>query len=470
MVIFFVMSNLTVPLVVKCLEQEPLDYKLKYTTLTFGYALAGTVTLIASHWLYSHVTWIRNIRLKITHGLLEPTGIFKLPSEYQLWVMGFIGCAAHAVISGTQDINESKSIIAKACISLIPFTYAPFLMPFSFMVSDQKKTAKSNILIPIYFVFTVAIAMAANGRIGIVLPIVTAGMCWILGYFTLRLPNSFRRTQVLAVVLVIMVAMIPVFSNMALAMAAARREKEGATPIKLIQLSIAYFGDQKALTQVVLDSQSDELWDEVYVHNPILSRFVNTKYQDLGFTDTHSLTASDRAQYIDFLKDKTVGLLPAPVLDRLGYNIDKADRLSGGAADYLHYLNTGGGFGGKRTGSMLASGVFLFGVFFLPILLVASIFMYIATDAFCIVVTKRVHSVTGDGTKPEVIQTILFSPAILVMVWHAVYINFQFEMFEWIGVIFRNFPIQLVFYFLIIRLSNFLAVGNLLPKTSRAAN
>ena len=469
-VLFFVLSNLTVPLIVKGLEFESLDYKLKFPYLTFGYALATSVTLIAAHWVYANVPGILKVRLRITLSALEPAGFFRLPSEFQLWMMGFLGCAAHAVMIASGDVVESKSVFVKLCVSLVPFTYAPFLMPFAFLVGDQKRPLKSNLLIPIYFVFTVAIAMGANGRIGIVLPIVTAGMCWLIGYFTLRLPNSFRKTKTLSIILLAFVALIPVFTNMALAMSAARTEKEGASPLKLVQLSFQYFGDQKALSQVLLDTASDdETWDETYVHNPILARFVNTKFQDLGFTDIHNLSGSDRDQYVAFLQDKFVALLPAPVLERIGISADKSDRLNGTTADYLHSLNTGIGFGGHRTSGLLPQGVFIFGVFFLPAIFCASIVLFIITDSFCIVRTNRIPAEPGSLEKPKVMQSVLLSPAILVSVWHIVYINVQFEMFTWLTVFVRDIPVQLILYLLILRFSNAFAFGNLLPQSSSKA-
>ena len=468
MVLFFVLANLTVPLIVKCFEAEPLDYKLQFTTTTFGYSLATSICAIAAHWFYTHSKALQAYRSRLTQSILRPMGLFQSPKEYQLWLMGFIGCLAHAVMVATPDINESQSFFVKACVSIVPFTYAPFLIPFSFLISDTPRKTKTGPLISVYFIFTVVIALAANGRIGIVLPVVTAAMCWVMAYFTNRLPNSYRRTRVLAIALIALVALIPIFSNMALAMSAARREKEGAGPLKLIQLSISYYGDQKVLSQVILDSQSDEAWDEIYVHNPVLSRFVNTKFHDLGFTDTHNLTNSDRAQYIDYLKDKMLGLLPAPVLNKLGVDLDKADRLAGSAPDFLHYLNTGSGLTGKRTGSVISSGVFLFGVLFLPVFMLASTIMYASTDAFCIVRKRRIDVSQVGKEAVKTTSDIFFSPAILVMIWQALYINYQTELADWVAVLIRNFPIQVVFYWLIIRLSNSTSFATLFSTKTRS--
>jgi hypothetical protein len=54
MVLLFVLANETGPLVVKSIEFEPLTYNLKQPVTTFAYSLAGTVTLMASHWLYTN--------------------------------------------------------------------------------------------------------------------------------------------------------------------------------------------------------------------------------------------------------------------------------------------------------------------------------------------------------------------------------------------------------------------------------
>ncbi len=467
MVLLFALSNFTVPLLMKTAEFEPLDYNLKFPYLTFGYALATQLALIAGHWLYSNSQTVTRLRNRITYKVLQPLGMFKTPNEFQMWIMGFIGTAAHAVVISRPDLNEAGSPLVKACNALIPFTYAPFLMPFAFLVSDKiDKPAKSSKLIPLYFAFTVVIALAANGRGGLIIPLVTLLMCWMLGYFSNRLPSSFRQKRLVVITALAVAILMPIISNIALAMAVARHERTTSSPVQLIQQTIKDYGDTKAINQVILDAQSDSTWDETYVHNPLLARFVNTKYHDNGFNDTHSLNGGDRDEYVAFLKQKSVDLLPAPVILQLGMKSDKNDQ-AGSGADFLHRLNTGAALGGFRTGSIVASGVFLYGIFYLPVVGIASIFMFLAADSFCAIRRRRSVQPGVEGSTEQIRFIVVFSPAILLMVWQCVYNNFEFEaVTDWIGVLFRIMPVQVLFYFVIIKLTSLVSFQSSFADTS----
>jgi hypothetical protein len=102
-------------------------------------------------------------------------------------------------------------------------------------------------------------------------------------------------------------------------------------------------------------------YDEAYIANPILSRFVETKFYDnaLYFAKTIS-TEDSRLRLEKITVDSFWLALPVPLAKFIGLDVRKADmQFSGG--DYMAYLSQGVPLGSFLTGSALAQGIVLLG-------------------------------------------------------------------------------------------------------------
>jgi hypothetical protein len=124
-------------------------------------------------------------------------------------------------------------------------------------------------------------------------------------------------------------------------------------------------------------------YDEAYIANPLLARLVETKFHDNALYFSHSLVTRDSREKltrttVEFLWS----ILPTPVLERLGVQIDKED-LNFSMGDYLAYLSRGVPLGGRKTGSMFAQGQVVFGALFPFVYVLLCVILFKWMDLLC---------------------------------------------------------------------------------------
>jgi len=109
-------------------------------------------------------------------------------------------------------------------------------------------------------------------------------------------------------------------------------------------------------------------YNEDYIANPLLGRFVYTKFVDLNMASALALTRSqvDEARGVSWIK--LLMFLPTPVLKEVAPNIDKNDyTFSGG--QFYYFMTRGVGLEGElSSGSSIADGLAIANVFYLPLL------------------------------------------------------------------------------------------------------
>jgi hypothetical protein len=453
-VIVFCLANLAGPLVAKTIEFEPVTYNLQVPLTTFSYAFLGQLAVIGGHWLYCQLKLLTSVRTFISRRILVPLLHFRTPSSGQLWLMGFIGFAAGAISVLSGQTEQASSVVARVIALFTPFSYAPFLIPFQFLFSERPtQSTKGNAWIVVYFFGVVLLALAQNSRGGFMLPVAAAGMCWLLGFFANRLPASYREPRKVTLVVIAGIVATPLIAGLVIAVAIARTTRGSSSPLELIQLTLESYGRNDLDTLRDPESVANWGYSELYVHNPLLSRFVNTKFHDNGFAEARQFGISDDEAFNEFEWTRLLATLPSPLISEIGLDIDKEslDKRSGG--DYMYYLAEKNGMYGNKTGSILATGSVLFGDFFLPIFGLGIISIFVLSDAFSVVRRKRVGNNDAAGAPVEKL-VVYFSPAVLMAVWGTLYLNPEFEsVLDWIPTIFRWHPQAAIVYYVVFRLT-----------------
>jgi hypothetical protein len=454
-VIIFCLANLTGPLIAKTIEFEAVTYNLQVPITTFTYSFLGQLAVIGGHWLYCQLRFLTKTRVFISKRILTPLLHFKSPTLNQLWLMGFIGFAAGAISVGAGESEQAQSVVARVLALFVPFSYAPFLIPFQFLFSDRPTASgKGNRWVVVYFFAVVLLALAQNTRGGFMLPVATAGLCWLLGFFANRLPASYRQPRKIAMVVIGAIVLTPLVTGLVLAVALARNIRGSASPLEVIQLTLASYGRNDLESLRNPDSVANWGYSELYVHNPLLSRFVNTKFHDNGFAEARQFGVSENEAFDEFEWTRLLATLPSPLMTEFGLNIDKEslDKRSGG--DYMYYLAERNGIYGNKTGSILATGVVMLGDFFLPVFGLGVMSIFVLSDAFCIIRRRRVTTGDDDGSLPVEKLVVYFSPAVLITLWATLYANPEFEtVLDWIPTIFRWHPQAALVYYVVFRLT-----------------
>ncbi len=156
-------------------------------------------------------------------------------------------------------------------------------------------------------------------------------------------------------------------SDLATSMAIARQLRGKVPASVMIQTTFHVWGQPGLIAAYRSDQEARSRfssYDEYYIANPMLARFVLTKFYDNSFYFARTLTTEkSKAQLRDVSLKFAVAGLPTPILKALDIPIDKDD-LNYSMGDYLAYLSRGIPLGGRKTGNIFAQGIALFGPLF----------------------------------------------------------------------------------------------------------
>jgi len=267
-------------------------------------------------------------------------------------------------------------------------------------------------------------------------------------------PLRWRRVgQVAGAFALLGVLAIPA-GQLATAMVVARDARGQATGAEMVAKTFRYAMDPQALAaeREFAARQVQARYDEHYFVNPLIGRFVETKFHDNAFFFAVTLTAADR----DALANTTVrwlwAILPQPALDALGVGIDKGD-LWFSMGDYLAHLAQGGPLGGFRTGSALAQGLALMGVGFFVLYAALCLLMYTLLD----LLARR---------RPG--GEVAISAVGMLLIWELFINGVTNESLQaWLGFVVRLLPQALLFFVLLLALAR-VAAALLAPAAAPA--
>jgi len=334
-------------------------YSPLYTFATL--ALYQGVALL-THVAYRFFSASRPAAPGIFRGLFEWAGVYRTPSCGALWFMGCVGLVSY--FFSRQDGNLSKFVMAFNFLA-----WTPFLIPFYVReIGPSYCNAKRNRwLLGAYIGVVAVLGMALNARGIMFVGILTVGLLYLLAGMrsqTLVTRSSLLRLGALAAVLL---AISGPLSDLTTSMAIARQWRGKVSAVEMIQSTYSILR-RPALIQAVKAEAAARAryaaYDEHYIDNPVLGRFVTTKYHD-NMLHFAALIASPDSRAI--LRDITVkflwSALPAPMLDFFGVGAAK-DVLNASMGDYLAYLGRGTRLGAHIVGSIFAHGIALFGPMF----------------------------------------------------------------------------------------------------------
>lgn len=401
------------------------------------FAMLAGVQLLA---LLTHTgyRWVLNpandSRESLPRQLLRRLGLYQAPGTGALWFMGYVGLIAFVIGSG-RDGAFFKTLQG---ISFL--TWAPFLIPM-YLLEQGRSYCNPRRQYPhlvFFMTLVVLLGLAANARQVMLSGFVTIGLFALL--LALRSTQPVRASQVLklgALGLVLAAVSIPL-SDLATAMAVARKARGFISAPQMVQETFHYYGQPEALRaereRLVKDTNSQ--YDELYFTNPLLARLVETKFHDNALYFASTLSASDIDQLAETSAKMLGALLPQPVINQLGWKIDK-EAYEFSMGDYLAYLSHGGPLGGYRTGSMLGQGSALFGAGFVAFYVLVCL---LAFSLFDLLSYRR-----GQGQ-------VLLSAVAMLAIWKLFQNGLTGEsLHSWLGLFVRALP-QNIFMFLVFAL------------------
>lgn len=383
LIIGFTSTQFYFPLLFTLLEGKPVVFNLELPYQVFFHSIAALIVLVLAHFSYRQIA--KPLRSKKS-SLLNKAGFFLSPNELQIWLMGLIGLMAsfyvhlYARTAGQATGAASDKLIE----ALVPFSYAPFFIPFGLLYGDKKEPNSRLIkFLLLYTLILFVVSIARNSRGAFMLGFTSVGFCYalglLLGYYKIRI---FTIKNLFIAVVGFWLFTGPI-ADLGTAMVIVRQQRSDIPYSELLDLTLDAFNDKEAiqLARAVVDIPEPGEWDEYYLDNIFIARFSNIKFNDISLLLSSKLSNQD-PDILNYTVDHFLATLPSPVLGMLGVNIDKESVNSVSFGDYLTAKVNDNPYvlGSFLTGHFAGTGMAAFGWWYLAILGVGMVPVYLLFD------------------------------------------------------------------------------------------
>lgn len=377
-------------LLVQTAYWTPLRLSLYNPLLTFGTLAFYQAIAILMHIVYRFFSTPDSGRVGLFRGLFGWAGLYRVPSSGALWAMSVLGLVSFA-------LSSREGLAARIASGFNFFAWAPFLLPLYIReVGPAYCNARRNrLFLAAYTVLIVLTGIALNVRVVMFIGVVTVALIYLLIGMRSDAPMKKQYVKQMGIVALILLALSVPLSDLATSMAIARGARGKASPVEMVKKTLSIMRRPALIAEYRRERSAVSrfaAYDEHYIANPLLARFVETKFHDNALHFAGALTTEQsKNQLRKVTVDATWAALPTPVLKLLHIGVDKED-MNYSMGDYLAYLSRGVPLGGRKTGSMFAQGQAVLGPLF-PILYAAlCLFVYALMDLL---------TIRGRGTRIE---------------------------------------------------------------------
>jgi hypothetical protein len=360
----------------------PLRLSLYNPLLTFGTLACYQAIAILTHMVYRFFSLPDPRRVGITRGLFRWAGVYRVPSSGALWAMSVLGIVSFA-------LSGREGIVSRIAAGFNFFAWAPFLLPLYMREIGPSycNAWRNKLALAAYTVLIVLIGIALNVRIVMFIGVVTVALIYLLIGMRSRAPMKAKYLKQMGIVAVILLALSVPLSDLATSMAIARGVRGKVSPVEMVERTLAVWRRPQLIEEYRREGAAIArfaAYDEHYIANPILARFVETKFHDNAFHFAGALTTEESKDQLRKVTVDTIwATLPSPFLRLLHIGVQKED-INYSMGDYLAYLSRAVPLGSRKTGSMFAQGQAIMGPLF-PILYAAlCLFVYGILDLLTI--------------------------------------------------------------------------------------
>jgi len=365
------------------LENKPLTFNLELPAEVFKHSLLSFIVIVIGHLIYRQLYRNPGVR---KYSFLEKGNFFQAPKSLQLWIMGAIGISA-TFYSFLRAPNVGWEVtgtaVDKFIQALIPFSYAPFFIPFGKLYGKSEKLTKTTLIGMVLFTLVLfAISIGRNSRGGFMIGFSSVGFAYLLGLLLGVFDQKvFTMKNALLCVAIFFIVTGPI-ADLGTAMVNVREQRRDLPASELISKTLVAFTDKEAINaRRIADNKSQDDWDERYLNNVLTARFSNLKFSDASLVQASKVGLANK-DFQAFTLEYFLATLPQPILDKTGLEVDKQFVKSVSMGDYL-YFSAGAAeetLGGFRTGHFAGTGMAAFGWWYLAILGIGIIPVFILFD------------------------------------------------------------------------------------------
>jgi len=403
LVIGFTATQLYFPLIFTLLEYKPVIYNLEMPLEVFFHSIAALSVLIAAHFVYRLIPVNKQ---RNNSSILKRIGLFQPPSELQFWFMGLIGMIANVYVfffSPAIATEVSGNAADKAILALLPFTYAPYFIPFKQLYNGSGSSSKNMVtLLIMYTIVLFVISMARNSRGAFMIGFTSVGFSYLLGLLIgfFKAPKISYKSVILCIASFWLLT--GPMADLGTAMVLVRDQRSDISKAELIDLTLKAFKNKNAIIlRRLQDNGVQGDWDERYLNNIFTARFANLKFNDISLVQARIVGDNNEAMR-KFSIDYVWGALPTPILKLFNPAVDKEMVYSTSFGDYLYSLAGAGSdaYGGFRTGHFAGTGMAAFGFGYLWILCLGMIPVYYLFDKLVFIKSSNNMAANKTQHKP----------------------------------------------------------------------
>lgn len=364
----------------------------------FGFMVIIQCSLICAHAIYLGVGPLSKFSDLIAHRAWLPLGLFRVPTDFQLLLIGLMGCLATFITrAGVINWLSEESIIFRFIEGFLFLVYAPIFIIFRPRSADRFFNLRLGTLaiLLMYFGLVFLLGLVSNSRSFIAMyPIVAFiyfSVSVLCGVIVVR--RAFLVKSLLFVI-VGMFIIVPL-SNLAIAFEVVRSQRSQMDFLERIVKTWDAAWDVDLLNDYIDSSDTGRaenlFYNETYLSNPFLNRLVVVKYQDNMFDMVRRFDDSQVESLRGITIDKIWAFLPQPILNYVNPALDKNYVISFSVGDYIAYISGHHLLGGHKLGSLAAHGYSIFSYYFIPIFIFLNLGVYVVVDSL----TFRVRFVDG---------------------------------------------------------------------------
>lgn len=383
------------PLIGTLMSNRPLTYQFRMPFEVFIHQFVFITVYVGSFLLYLNSN-IRPIKLR---KILKKFKIFYPPTDLQLWLMGLIGVITFVYVKIGIGISqlEAKDVspLVRFLLPFINFIYAPILINFKRLYTKEIVMSKKlNVRVYLYVVVLVLLSFLGNGRQFMISSIMVLLLLYFFVAFLFKrnLKQVFPPRLVI-LFLIISIAIVGPLEKMANAMLIVRNERANISAIELFDATILAFNSSRLeeKSNVTKYKENNFSWEEDYTGNIFFDRLCNLKIADMTLYYVSKANVNPIQAQND-LSIKILAQLPTPVLDLLGFEINKYDsEIPFTVASKVKDITIGYSSGGKTVAAHSGTGIYLFGEWYPLIFMLIYLLLFYIFDSFILIQNGVIH-------------------------------------------------------------------------------
>ncbi|MGR3274562.1 hypothetical protein ACSYAD_05550 [Acaryochloris marina NIES-2412] len=373
------------PLLFTVVEKRPINYDLEGTENLFLQIVLCSGVLIFSHFLYTQSYLFQLVREKISKYLDRNLDIFRELDIFDIALIGFIGLLSMIFVYWFN--RGQNTVFIKFIQGFIPFAFISIVSLLKPLCKKNNKINKIDWGINILFLILILVsALGRNSRGAFATPIATYG----IGVILLWLYQCIKiRIKIVVSIIIVVLFVVPLASNLATSMVMVRSLRGDIPPEELIIKTVDQLSDAEGIEQYRQKNNADGLsgYDEKYLSNPFLRRFVNLKFADISLELERQLDQPSRIEFREFSINRLFSIFPSPLLSFLGLPIEfKQQALSVSWGDQLFFIITRNKYflGRFWVGHFFGTSQAAFGSYYLFFLGIVSIVIFMLLDSLVI--------------------------------------------------------------------------------------